>query len=132
MFVSRFRKFSAWLLAAVWLLGTQHCGLAAAGLWFDHGKSASGCATGGGCENDSCDTVEGGAYKSSGGTLKVQAPDLLALACLFCPCPIPEITPKETAGFSTAFLARPLDWVPIWQCVQRAALLPRAPSLVAA
>ena len=132
--VSRFRnKLFAVVVMAVWLFATQHCGLEAAGLFADHDEAVEGsscCSTSGGCENDGCATVEEGDYRPDQSALVISAPvlsvdaflvlsDLMSLQRLQAEIPLP----------CDAF-ERPRDWVTTWQFVQRAALSPRAPSLV--
>jgi hypothetical protein len=132
--VSRFRnKLFAVVVMAVWLFATQHCGLEAAGLLAGHDESAEGsscCSTSGGCENDGCATVEDGAYRPDQSALVISAPVLSVDAFLV----LGDISPPrqlqaELALTRDAF-ERPHDWVTTWQFVQRAALSPRAPSVI--
>ncbi|MDO8544824.1 MAG: hypothetical protein Q7S40_30640 [Opitutaceae bacterium] len=129
--VARLRRSFAVFMVAFWLLATQHCGLEAAGVWHGDEHVATCCATASGCVNDGCSVVEGGNYNPAVNPLKVSAPDLLSCICLFCASSVPVDALDDAGWIATVFLERPPDWVPTWQFVQRAALSPRAPSLVA-
>lgn len=117
----------------LWLGATQHCNLEAAGILTPHAESGpeNGCCAGtdDGCAADGCESVENGAFRngSDGATLDVP----VFSCCDFLVCLNLDPRPAEVAA-SSAWLTdfeRPLDWVPTWQFVQRAALSPRAPSL---
>ncbi|MBL9188411.1 MAG: hypothetical protein JNK23_13075 [Opitutaceae bacterium] len=117
------------ILAAMWLPATEHC------VWEAAGVLAEACPDG--CVMDStgkdgCDTVENGAYKPVGDTLKTPAPSLFVCACCLCLHQIRLDAAREHVAPPDALFERPLDWVPTWQFVQRAALSPRAPSLMVA
>ena len=117
------------LLLATWLPATEHCALEAAGFLAE--TCPDGCAATPG-EKDSCDTVENGAYKLSGDTLKVPAPDLFTCACNFCWIQIQLDAKRELVPPSGALFERPHDWVSSWQFVRRAAPPSRAPTLLCA
>ena len=117
------------LLLATWLPATEHCALEAAGLLAE--TCPDGCATTSG-EKDGCDTVENGAYKLSGNTLKIPAPDLFVGACHFCFQQIQLDAMGELVPPSGALFERPTDWVSTWQFVRRAAPPSRAPTLLCA
>jgi hypothetical protein len=127
------QRFIALCVVAVWLVATQHCGLEAAGILGSHESEASTCCVGAsGCATDGCATVEEGAYRPDDGSPAITAPSLgtcLALICWSHTCAPPELRADISlyGGFE-----RPREWVTTWQCVQRAALSPRAPSLVLA
>ena len=129
--VSRFRsRFVAVFVLAFWLLATQHCGLEAAGV-FDSHADASQCCVGSGeehCSHDGCELVEGGGVNVSAAT-KAPAPQLALLLSLACSRVKMPVLPTASRVHEPEF-GRPLDWVAKWQFVQRAALAPRAPSLV--
>lgn len=114
---------------AVWLLATQHCGLEAAGMWGSNVHAANCCPNGEGCTSDGCNVVEQGAYKPASDTLKVSTPDLFACVCLLCASTSLDLSEGLEALLPPS-RERPSDWAHTWQFVQRAALSPRAPSLV--
>jgi hypothetical protein len=126
-------KLVAACLLAFWLLATQHCGLESAGLFAAHDiqTEANGCcASSDGCANDGCETVEEGAYRSDNTAPAIASPQLSP--CLWSvnwsiKVPVREL--RADVLFRRQ-LERPLDWLPTWQFVQRAALSPRAPSFV--
>lgn len=125
-------RFVAGLVVAFWLLATQHCGLEAAGVLEAHApEPAPVCCPGGDahCAHDGCELVEGGGINLSP-TAKAPQPALTLCLCLLgasaeAPAPEPPRVRGEEFG-------RPLEWIATWQFVQRAALSPRAPSLVLA
>src|SRR5688572_23588028 len=126
--MSRVRnKLVAVCLLAFWLVATQHCGLEAAGLFAaDHeGESAGCCASSGGCENDGCATVEEGSYRLGTTATVIASPQLSE--CLWSvnwmnwSINVPERELRADVVFRSPF-ERPLDWLPTWQFVQRAAL----------
>ncbi len=131
----RFRTFVALFLAALWLPATQHCDLEAAGMLSVHCDQPAGmqgtCADDH-CAGDGCDVVESGGYKVSSKTTKVSPPTLAVFACLFSLTPLSRPTESSTGLSAGADPGRPLEWVPTWQFVQRAALSPRAPSSILA
>ena len=132
--VSRIRKkLFAVVVMAVWLFATQHCGLEAAGLFAGHDESVEGkscCSTSGGCENDGCAMVEEGAYRSDQSTLVISAPVLSVDAFLILSDVLPLQRLQAELALPRDAFERPRDWVTTWQFVQRAALSPRAPSVV--
>lgn len=125
----RFLPLLSLLLLATWLPATEHCALEAAGFFAE--TCPDGCAGTPG-EKDGCDTVENGAYKLSGDTLKVPAPDLFVCVCQLCLHQIQLDATRELVPSSAALYARPRDWVPSWQFVRRAAPPSRAPTLLCA
>lgn len=130
--VSRFRhKLFAVFWVATWLLATQHCGLEAAGVFEQHTAVDQKCCSGGEphCSHDGCDTVENGNYKVDSDVPTVPVPQFVECFCLIC-CHI-SAPPLEASvdDLSWKYIERPLNWVPTWQFVQRAAPAPRAPSL---
>ena len=118
------------LLLAVWLPATQHCVLDAAGVITKSCSDNPG--VGENHAKDACVTVESSAYKASADTLKVSAPDLVAVICFLCLQREPAATPPPSVILPAGSLDRPRDWVSTWQFVQRAAPSPRAPSLTLA
>jgi hypothetical protein len=123
-------KIMALSLIAIWLPATQHCALAAAGVFpktCDHD-----CAKGESGTQDGCGTVEDGAYKPSLDWVKVPAPALFAtvghlwavLPQVGPPCAT-VISPRESFD-------RPRDWVSTWQFARRAAPPARAPTVLCA
>lgn len=123
--VVKFRSIVAALLLAVWLPATLHCAMESAGVLTSH--STACCSDGQTCADDNCGVLETGAYRSGGASAQVAAPDLLACVCLLCPPLVPIATSESPLAPSV--VDRPLDWVPVWRFVQRAAPSPRAPSL---
>jgi hypothetical protein len=123
----------ALFMAMLWLPATQHCGLEAAGILAAHceqAEGAGGCGPDQHCAGDGCETVEGGGYKLSGGTPKLSAPLLAVCVCLVF-LDVAEPALESTVDvFFRSYGERPLDWVPSWQFVRRAASPPRAPSVV--
>ena len=114
------------LLLSAWVPATQHCVLDAAGVITKSCSDNPG--VGESHAKDACATVESSAYKASADTLKVSAPDLVAIVSTLCLQLEPAASPPPPAGS----LDRPLEWVSTWQFVQRAAPSPRAPSLTLA
>lgn len=110
----------------MWLPATEHCALEAAGLLTE--TCPDGCAATPG-EKDGCDTVENGAYKLSGDTLKIPAPDLFVCVCYLYLHQIQLDAMRELVPPPGALYERPHDWVSSWQFVRRAAPPSRAPSL---
>lgn len=128
--VSRARnKLVALCLLAFWLVATQHCGLEAAGVLSGHEAEAAGCcATSKGCENDGCATVENGGYRLGNTATIIASPPLTAyLWSVDWSLWVPPRKLHADVSLRRPF-EQPLDWLPTWQFVQRAALLPRAPS----
>ena len=125
----RFLPLLSLLLLATWLPATEHCALEAAGFFAE--TCPDGCAGTPG-EKDGCDTVENGAYKLSGDTLKVPAPDLFVCVCHLCLHQIQSDATFELVPAFGALHERPRDWVPSWQFVRRAAPPSRAPTLLCA
>ncbi len=126
-----FYRLFAFCMALYWVPATAHCQLEALGLEFV--SCADGCHDKAPSEavHDGCDVFESGLYKSGIDTIKV-APSLATVcACLIC-LHVPEPDSENGPAVATAETVRPRDWVPTWQFVQRAALSPRAPSLVKA
>lgn len=115
------------LLAILWVPITQHCLLESAkggAIQCEHsGKTP--------CAHDGCRTIESGSYKTDSGTAKLASPAVLAFAWLYWIAATPELDFGD-ARIADEELSRPLNWVPAWQFVRRAALSPRAPSLVLA
>ncbi|MGH7945602.1 MAG: hypothetical protein ACREH8_07670 [Opitutaceae bacterium] len=133
--MGRFPRFLCWLMALLWMPITQHCGLeAAAGLLESHAPADQSCCPGGEehCSHDGCEVIEGGGYKIDDGTPRLVAPQLVVCLCLIYQSVVVPPLEDATTIWSAQDFERPLDWVPAWQFVQRAALSPRAPSLALA
>jgi hypothetical protein len=131
--VHRFRhSYLAAFLAVFWLFATLHCELEAAEIFESHAVADQVCCDGGEehCSHDGCQLVEGGHY-SVNPAAKVSSPQLALCYCLIC-LSIGAVEVEAEDGYSPDYFERPLDWVPTWQFVQRAALSPRAPSLMMA
>lgn len=129
------KLMSAVMALAFWLAAAQHCNLEAAGIFTSHASESSdtGCcaSSGGGCASDGCELVENGAFRNTQDDVIVLIPCLSCCECLICLSLV--VPPPATLELmaSPDCLERPLDWVPTWQFVQRAALSPRAPSSIA-
>lgn len=125
------RMIVAVCLLASWLVASQHCGLEAAGLLAAHDDSApvANCSEGScACVHDSCHQVEEAGYRLDSRAAKLPTPTLADDAWLICQC-LALREPVVACHIPTrTLMERPLDWVPTWQFVQRAALSPRAPS----
>jgi hypothetical protein len=123
------RKACCWLFLALWLPVTMHCMLEAwPGLGFliccQHQDSAPHQDSD--CSQDSCATVESGAYKVEDHPALGALPlTLLAVVALdkLVEQPLPE-APGSVPAFVPPELAR------TWQFSCRTARLPRAPSVI--
>lgn len=125
-FVSRAFKSFCLLLAILWVPMTQHCLLEAA-----EGSGVLQCdhSTTGSCTHDGCRIIEEGSYKTDSGSVKLPPPSILTLACLYWIVSAPELEFRDPR-IADEELSRPLNWVPAWQFVRRAAPPARAPSLL--
>jgi len=128
-FVKRFFKILCVILAIGWLPVTQHCRLEAMGVALmqcEHAGSAN--ADSDSCARDGCSALEGGSYKLTTAKLSVPAPTLLEPIFIIL---VPTALKVEVAKveFAPEERARPLNWVPSWQFVRRAAPPSRAPSV---
>lgn len=95
----------------------------------DHKEFAACCDTDGGCSHDGCNLVETGLIKIASSSLKVPAPDLSACLCFLCvQLSLPDTLTAPISRVSAA--EQPIDWLPTWQFVRRAAPLAQAPSLL--
>lgn len=118
---------------ALWLGALQHCNLEAAGILTSGAEAGSdaGCCSGSeaGCETDHCNVVESGACLNVDGGVTLHVPEFSCCECLIClNVAFASVADRERVPVDTSF-DLPLNWVPTWQFVQRAALLPGAPSL---
>jgi hypothetical protein len=133
--VSFFRRISAFLLLALWLTATQHCGLEAAGVWDtqpDGQTSPVCCSAGLQCLHDGCELVEHGSISSSSALVKVPTPAMQVCTYLLCVRLIAPTLLTEPSFEFTQGINRPLGWVLTWHFERRAAPSPRAPSLLLA
>ncbi len=138
--VRPFRSIVALLLALAWLPATLHCGLAA----LDAGEPAGDCCLhahtaaqdsaddspddSAHCGLGVCGIVESGDYQPAPNILKVSAPSAVVFVCCLIALapeltPVPELTADAEAEC-------PPELRRTWHFVTRAALSPRAPSLV--
>lgn len=107
---------------------TQHCRLEALGFAVqqcDHAASGS-------CATDDCSALEGGSYKLGAAKIAITAPKFIDS---FFVLPLTSVLQREDPLFVDVCRneeIRPLDWVPSWQFVRRAAPPSRAPSLLSA
>jgi hypothetical protein len=126
------RSIAALVLAVIWLPSTLHCGLETAGI-FGH---ADGCchhdnaATGEPvhCDQGVCGVVESGDYQPTSTLTKIPAPSVaLHSFCLLKLAPQLKPVPEIAAA---AEVESPPEIRRTWHFAARAALSPRAPSLV--
>jgi hypothetical protein len=117
-------------LAVLWLPVSVHCQLEQMpGLDFlsccDH-EDTTAPHQDDDCEGDACAVVESGLYKSEERQISLPAPDLAPTMLLHSPSPTPvsSFVPQRDAGTAPPELCR------LWQFSSRAALPPRAPSVV--
>ena len=127
----RFYRLFALCMALLWVPATAHCRIEALGIDFVSCADACHDQAPDAPHNDGCGVVESGLYKTGSHLVKV-APSLTTLCACFIALPVLEPDAKSGPGIATAQSERPRDWVPTWQFIQRAALSPRAPSLVLA
>ncbi len=125
--VSIFRKSFVMVVAAFWLLATQHCNLEAMGFALDSNHDSAHCASE--QEIDACKTSEEVGFRHMRNGLTVPSPDLLVSWLLISAPSIPADGRDSGSVVPADFIEHPLGWVPTWQFVQRAALAPRAPTL---
>ncbi len=129
--MSILRRMSIFTLLAVWLVATQYCGLEAAGVWDLASDSSGCCSESAPCSKDGCEVVERGA-SASNSAVKVPAPGLQSCTCMLCiRLLVPTLIIEPSAKFADG-MERPAAWVPEWHFERRAALSPRAPSLIQA
>jgi len=130
--VNRCRQLPLACLALVlWLWGTQHCTLEAAGV-LDQVGIVSGCDSddSGHCVADGCDMVENGAYRTADSVVDVPAPTATCPDCCLCLALLAPLA-EEPVCFATATPAvSDLSWVPVWHFERRMAPPSRAPSLL--
>lgn len=125
-------SFVTFVLLALWLPATQHCGLEAAGLiTADSADEPIACCapTATVCAYDSCHVIEQFAPKTANDSLQVPTPDFVACACLLC---IQLLDRELSAAADVSIVAtdQPMGWVPTWHFARRAAPLPRAPAIL--
>jgi len=123
--VSRAFKSFCLLFAILWVPITQHCLLEGAEgntIRCEHSTNES-------CAHDGCRIIEEGSYKTDSGTVKLAPPSSLSFAWLYWIASAPELEFRD-ATIADEELSRPLNWVPTWQFVRRAAPPARAPSLL--
>lgn len=121
-------NYVAMLLLALWLPATQHCALEAAGL-LDHECEAAS-AQPEHCDADACKTIESGNFVKQLGVPRITAaPDALFIATIL----ISSVPEPGTEAAAILPHASPPGLVALhrtWSFVRRAALSPRAPSLI--
>lgn len=123
-------RLIAWLLLALWLPATLHCGLEAADVFHpeDNG-SEQGCCQGAAAEhNDECKTVESGEYRLEQGLPAVPVPVWVALDAWADLLRVRESAEEAVAQLSLSGAGRDPEWVPAWVFARRAAAPPRAPD----
>jgi hypothetical protein len=125
--VPRLRSFVALLLLALWLPATLHCSFEAAGFDELFGCHEEAASTKDHCTGDSCQPLEGFAYKSDSALLKVSppVPDFCSVWPISLSPPFARLaTGSVMTGAEAPSLSRP------WQFARRAALPARAPDRV--
>lgn len=103
---------------------TQHCRLEAVGVVPQQCEQAGEQV----CDSDGCSVLEDGAYKLGTATLTVAEPRLqppLFVVAL----PVNLLAGTVAVDRTKDEISRPLNWVPSWQFVRRAAPPSRAPAL---
>lgn len=124
------RRTGCFLLLALWLAATQHCGLEAAGIEFlAHGDrpSESRATT---CADDACQTVEGASYTKVDSSLRLLPPEAM-LVNLFVVLVVPARA-SEPVGVVRDGAAPELEAIHrTWRFERRTALPARAPDSVA-
>ncbi|MBK9991479.1 MAG: hypothetical protein IPP19_12275 [Verrucomicrobia bacterium] len=131
--MSLIRKIAAFLLVALWLPTTQHCMLEAAGLLSaqeEHADHNACCESASGvCEPGACNVLESGSYRVGSSSVAAPIPALTVCVCLLgWDAQDFLLNAEEAADTASTTFDRPPDCSPTWQFVQRAALMPRAPS----
>lgn len=129
--VSFSRRLFCLVLATVWLAATQLCAWEAAGFSADHASAedAVGCCTSGvtGCEEDGCEAIDDGQFRSDVAVVSVDAPVLAVIAWLGTDELIVRTDPTPTWAGTDRERTAP-SWVPAWAFVRRASALAQAPS----
>ena len=131
--VSRIRRLTAWLLLAFWLPATQLCALEMAGvLRLDDAPEESCCGGNLCCGENECRLMEGATFQRDNAAPKVFVPLILTwVSFIELHAPGASLN-DETKNFGCESIERPKGWIPRWQFVRRAALMPRAPSSLSA
>ncbi|MBI2511672.1 MAG: hypothetical protein HYV96_06830 [Opitutae bacterium] len=130
----RLRQLSLACLALVlWLWGTQHCTLEAAGVLDGFGL-ATACDSdeSGHCTTDDCDTLESGAYRIADSSIHVPAPEACGPECWLCVALLAPRAEAPACFATTAPVALDVSWVPARHFERRAAPPSRAPSALLA
>lgn len=125
-------SFVTFVLLALWLPATQHCGLEAAGLiTADSADEPIACCapTATVCAYDSCHVIEQFTPKTANDSLQVQAPDFVACVGFIC-VPFVDRELSTEPVVSVVATDQPISWVPTWHFARRAAPLPRAPAIL--
>jgi hypothetical protein len=122
---------TALALAVLWLPVSVHCQLEQLpGLDFlsccDH-EDTTAPHQDDDCEGDACAVVESGLYKSEERQISLPAPDLAPVVFQLLPSPDPLSCTVARGGVDGT---APPELARVWQFSFRAALPPRAPSLV--
>lgn len=91
------------------------------------------CCSQGSCHDDSktptdnCSLLEGGHYQGAVSLVKIAPAMVQKCACLICLRPVAPKAELNAVVFVTD-IARPRDWIPIWQFERRAAAPAHAPD----
>lgn len=116
------------LVLTIWFGAVHHCD---AEIAFSLCDQAACCDAQQGCADDGCETVERGDYRTNETNLKIPVPIVAWLSFLDAPAIDPAAS-NPTLPNGEIVTERPLDWVPSWHFVRRAAPPSRAPSSVLA
>ncbi len=130
-FVNYLRKLLLMLMAALWLPTATHCAMEAAGLVSEETEAHAGCcgSSSGACETESCNLLESGHVQPESCEAVLPVPDLCVILDLMVIVRGGMMPDATEVAMATAW-ERPDDFSPIWQFRERAAALPRAPSLI--
>lgn len=82
------------------------------------------------CPKDGCDSVENGSYKAAAEVLKAPAPHTVPIDLLPFLAATLASQGEEPVVDVSVLVERPLNWVPMWNFVRRAAPPSRAPTLL--
>jgi len=128
--VRLFRRICCFLLLALWLVSTQHCGLEAAGIEFHpHTEHPSECCTST-CSNDVCDIIERGTFNQV--TFSPRPPPPVAVLTSVFPLLVAPPMEVEEPGIAIASATPELEAITgTWRFERRSALPARAPDLLA-
>jgi hypothetical protein len=123
------RAFAAGVVAALWLVASSHClleGVSAFSFLSCAAAGASESSPASHCDDAACQVVESGQYVSS---VQAKAP-AAALGIVVLDLTMSAETPQVPELSGGVLTGAPPDLPKTWQFRLRAALAPRAPSLI--